>query len=317
MIQSGQDSSPPVFERIGIVGLGLVGGSIALAARQVWPSGLVIGVDRNEVLEQAVARHAIDVAASDLTIVSEADIVILAAPVLRNISLLKQLPEYIQEPVIVTDVGSTKRAIVQAATALPPHVTFVGGHPLGGSTRGGIEAARADLFTGRPWLFTPSPGAGDARLGAGESQLATENAVDDARTGRAGEAMRRLFRFAKALGAVPYAIDAGRHDHLVAFISHLPQLTVSVLMHIIGDAVGEEGLGLSGRGLQDTTRLAGSPADIWADICASNADEIRAAIDALVDVLQRLRGSIDDRETIERLFEAANRWRSALVDKRS
>lgn len=303
LIRPGQaaTSSPPVFERIGIVGLGLIGGSIALAARQRWPSGLVIGVDRNEVLERAVARHAIDVAASNLTIVSEADLVILAAPVLSNISVLEQLPGYFEKPVIVTDVGSTKRAIVQAAATLPAHMTFVGGHPLGGSTHSGIEAARPDLFAGRPWLFTPSPGSGDSGPGAGEMS----------------EATGRLFQFVEGLGAVPVAMDAARHDRLVAFISHLPQLTASALMRIVGDRVGDEGLALSGRGLRDTTRLAGSPGDIWADICASNADEIRPAIDALIDVLRRLRDRVGDRDAIADLFDAANRWRSALDDKHS
>ena len=112
-------------------------------------------------------------------------------------------------------------------------------------------------------------------------------------------------------------MDAARHDRLVAFISHLPQLTASALMRIVGDRVGDEGLGLSGRGLRDTTRLAGSPGDIWADICASNADEIRPAIDALIDVLRRLRDRVGDRDAIADLFDAANRWRSALDDKHS
>jgi prephenate dehydrogenase len=136
-------------------------------------------------------------------------------------------------------------------------------------------------------------------------------------TGRAGEAMARLFQFAEGLGAVPHTIDAREHDHLLAFISHLPQLAASALMQIVGDAAGEDGLRLSGRGLQDTTRLAGSPAGIWTEICASNADEIRAAIDALVGALQQLRDHVAERDTIERLFEAARNWRAVLVDKQA
>ncbi len=282
----------PIFDRIGIVGLGLIGGSLALAARQTWPAGLVIGVDSNEVLEQAVARHAIDVAAGDLTIVREADLVVLAAPVLQNIEILRALPDYIDKPVLVTDVGGTKRAIVEAAGALPRHFTFVGGHPLAGSTHSGIAAARADLFSGRPWVFTPDGGEGAS--------------------GPTGEALPRLVQFATALGAVPHAMDAGAHDHLVALISHLPQLASSALMQAVGDAAGQQGLALSGRGLIDTTRLAGSPADIWADICASNADEIGPALDTLIELLQRIRGGLHDREAIGRLFDAANRWREAL-----
>jgi len=283
----------PVFERIGIIGLGLIGGSVALAARGIWPSGLVIGVDRNEVLERAVARHAIDVAASDLTIVSEADVVILAAPVLQNIEILLRLPDYVDKPVIVTDVGSTKRGIVRAAATLPRRFTFIGGHPLAGSTHSGIEAARPDLFAGRPWLF-----AGAGGEASGEPRE---------------EALRRLFRFVQALGAAPHVVDAEAHDRLVAFISHLPQLAASALMQAVGDAAGEEGLALAGRGLIDTTRLAGSPAEIWADICTSNADEIGPAIDTLVGLLRQVRLGLQDREAIARLFDAARRWREALV----
>ncbi len=294
VIRRGQPAagSPPVFERVGIVGLGLIGGSIALAARQIWASGLVIGVDSNEVLERAVALHAIDVASSDLTIVSEADLVILAAPADENVRLLSQLPDYIDKPVIVSDVGSTKRSIVEAASRLPAHVTFIGGHPLGGSASAGIQAARADLFAGRPWLFTPRD--------------ETEDGV------KASDALERLFEFVKGLGAVPRTMDAARHDHLMAYISHMPQLVVSALMQIVGDAVGEEGLSLSGRGLRDTTRLAGSPPRIWTDICAANADEIGPALDGLIDALTRLRLGLHDREAIERLFEAARRWRGMV-----
>lgn len=284
-------AGPPVFERVGIVGLGLIGGSIALAARRAWPSALVIGVDRNEVVEAAVARHAIDVAAADLTIVSEADLIVLAAPVRENLALLESLPDYIDKPAIVTDVGSTKRAMMAAAAALPAHLVFVGGHPLGGATAQGIEAARADLFAGRPWLYTP-PAAGH------------------------DEVLARLFKFAEGLGAVPHAIEADRHDRLMAFLSHLPQLAASALMQVVGDAAGEEGLALSGRGLQDTTRLAASPAAIWTDICATNADDIGPAIDALVSVLRQARENLDRADALGRLFEAANRWRAVLTDKR-
>ncbi len=281
---------PPIFERIGIIGLGLIGGSIAIAAREIWPAGLVVGVDSNEVLERAVARHAIDVAASDLTIVREADLIILAAPVLQNIELLAGLADVIDKPVVVTDVGSTKRRIVEAATRLPAHLTFIGGHPLGGSTRAGIEGARPDLFAGRPWLFTPS---GDGSR----------------------EGLSRLFEFVTALGAVPRTMNAEAHDHLLAFISHLPQLAASALMAIVGDVAGEEGLKLSGRGLQDTTRLAGSSADIWRDICRTNADEIRPALDALIDLLRQIRTGLNDSETLDRVFETAGRWRSLLVGR--
>jgi prephenate dehydrogenase len=280
--------SPPIFERVAVVGLGLIGGSIALAARQCWPSTLVIGVDRNEVLEQAIRLHAIDVAAEELMIVSEADLVILAAPVRENIRVLPALAEWVHGEAVVTDVGSTKRSTLEAALALPPRLAFVGGHPLAGAPRAGIEFARADLFQGRPWLFT---------LDANQRAPALE----------------RLTAFVAALGAEACVLpSAAAHDRLVAFLGQLPQLVVSGLMSVIGEAVGEEALRLAGRGLADTTRLASSPARAWQDICATNADEIRAAVDAMIGVLEELRDGLESGEVIDRVFASAAYWRSVL-----
>src|SRR3954468_7182719 len=111
---------PPIFEKIGIVGLGLIGGSIALKARELWPTSLVIAVDHKDVLETAMGLHAIDVAADDLIVLAEADLVVLAAPVKQNIALLADLDEHVRQPAVVTDTSSTKREIVGAARALPP-----------------------------------------------------------------------------------------------------------------------------------------------------------------------------------------------------
>lgn len=282
----------PVFQRVGIVGLGLIGGSIALAARQIWPASLVIGVDRKDVLERAMVLHAIDVAADDAVVLAEADVVILAAPIQQNLEILRDLSENVTGSAIVTDTGSTKRAIVQAAAALPDRLTFIGGHPLGGAARGGIEHARPDMFTGRPWLFTP-PKAHDT------------------------QALEKLKSFVAGFGAVPQIVSPEEHDRLLAFISHLPQLTVSALMHVVGDAAREDGLSLSGRGLQDTTRLASSPADIWKETCATNADEIGSALDALIAVLRQLRADLQTGKSIDEVFESANLWRETLVSRRT
>lgn len=289
VIQPGRprESRTPVFDRIGIVGLGLIGGSIAMAARELWPSSLVIAVDNKDVLETAMRLHAIDVAADDPIVLAEADLVILAAPVRQNIALLASLDENVRQPAVVTDTGSTKRAIVEAARSLPARFTFVGGHPLGGAARGGLEHARADLFEGRPWLLTPS---GDA----------------------AGEGVERLSAFVAALGAHPRVMDVATHDRLLAFLSHLPQLTASALMQVVGEAVGADGLTFAGRGLADTTRLASSPSDIWRDIVSTNADEIGPALDALIAILQELRADLADGERLTDIFLAAARWRQQL-----
>ena len=280
-------ATPPIFEKIGIVGLGLIGGSIALAARSIWPTSLVIAVDNKDVLETAMRAHAIDVAADDAIVLAEADVVILAAPAQQNIALLADLDENVRGPAVVTDTSGTKRAIVEAARALPARFTFIGGHPLGGAARSGLDHARPDLFKGRPWLLTPT---GDA----------------------AGPALDKLSAFARALGAEPRILDPAAHDRLLAFVSHLPQLTASALMQVVGDAAGAGGLALAGRGLVDTTRLAASPADIWRDIAATNADEIGPALDALIAVLQDLRADLPGGDRLAEVFESAARWRSAL-----
>src|SRR5213592_2749149 len=120
------EGQPPIFEKIGIVGLGLIGGSIALAARELWPAALVVAVDNKDVLETAMRLHAIDVAADDLVVLAEVDLVILAAPVRQNLALLSELDEYVRRPAVVTDTGSTKREIVDAARLLPPRFRFIG-----------------------------------------------------------------------------------------------------------------------------------------------------------------------------------------------
>jgi prephenate dehydrogenase len=282
------EQAAPVFHKIGIVGLGLIGGSIALAARRLWPSSLVIAVDNKDVLETAMRLHAIDVAADDLVVLAEADVVILAAPVRQNLALLDALDENVGQPAVITDTGSTKRAIAEQARRLPPRFTFIGGHPLAGAAASGLAHARHDLFQGRPWLFTP--------------------AAD-----RGAEALEKLMAFARALGAVPRVMTATAHDRLVAFLSHLPQLTASALMQVVGDAVGDDGLALAGRGLVDTTRLASSPAEIWKDIAATNPDEIARALDTLIALLQQLRGDLEGGDRLEDVFEHAGRWRRALT----
>jgi len=276
----------PIFSKVGIVGLGLIGGSIALAARQIWPASLVIGVDNKDVLETAMRLHAIDVAADDPYVLAEADLVILAAPVKQNIELLISLDDNVTQPAVVTDVGSTKRAIVDAARGLPPKFTFIGGHPLGGAAKGGLENARPDLFTGRPWLLTPTTEGGDA--------------------------IGKLSAFVTALGAQPRIVDVATHDRLLAYLSHLPQLTASALMKVVGHAVGDLGLTLSGKGLADTTRLASSPPEIWRDIAATNADEIGPALDELIKVLQDLRRDLPQGDKLADVFTDAADWRRTL-----
>lgn len=288
----GRPAAPPIFERIGIVGLGLIGGSIGLAARRLWPSALVIAVDRKDVIEKAMRLGAMDVGADDPVVLAESDLVVLAAPVRQNAAMLAALGHHVTGAAVVTDTGSTKRSTVSAARGLPDRLTFVGGPPLGGAARSGIEHARPDLFSGQPWLFTPAAGTPPA-------------------------AVERLSSFASALGAVPRVMDAAGHDRLLALTSHLPQLVVSALMSVVGGGVGVDGLQLSGRGLLDSTRLASSPPELWKDVCATNADEIAGALDSLIACLSALREDLESGEELERVFASATAWRETLLANRS
>jgi prephenate dehydrogenase len=282
----------PPFQNIAIVGLGLIGGSIALAVRERWPSVRVSAVDRAPVLAHAAGSGVIDRAAQGIGELKGSDLLVLAAPVEQNVRLLPEAARCLRPDAVITDVGGTKRDILEAAAALrAPHPIFVGGHPVGGAERGGFSFARADMFRGRPWVFTPV-------------NPAPAQAVD------------RLCDFARGLGARPSTMDAGDHDRLMAFLSHLPQLTASVLMGIVGNAAQADGLKLSGRGLVDTTRLASSSPDIWRGVCASNADVIGAALDALIDRLKELRNGLDRGDAVEAIFRDAARWRAELMKGR-
>lgn len=284
IVRGGRETSAPIFQRIGIVGLGLIGGSLALAIKRHQPGTLLVAVDRKDVIERATVAHSIDVGAEDLGMVSEAELIVLAAPVDENIRLLARLPDLVPGEAVITDVGSTKRGIAAAARALPDRLTFIGGHPMAGAAVGGFEHARPDLFEGRPWILSPvaSPSA------------------------------ERLTALLTTLGATCASMSAEAHDRLVAFLSDLPQLTASALMHVVGDAIGREGLGFAGRGLQDTTRLASSPASVWQPVVQSNADEIRPALDALIGMLTRLREDLERGDVLRQIFESAQKWKDEL-----
>ncbi len=259
----------PPFPRIAIVGVGLLGSSVAKAATRRWPGVEIIPIEVGD----SAAKTA------------RADLVVLAAPVLSNIARLAELPAHVGPDTIVTDVSSTKRLIVAAASALPGLI-FIGGHPMAGNARGGAAHARTDLFDGQPWILTPSAGQTNA--------------------------MERLEEFVIGLGGVPHIMTPELHDRFVGAVSHLPQLTASALMHVVGKLAGDAGLELAGRGLDDATRLAASPADVWKDIAATNRDVLQDALDALIATMMEMRDTLESGEAIETVFASACRWRDAL-----
>jgi prephenate dehydrogenase len=290
-------SSDSPFNRLAIVGLGLIGGSIALAVRERWSSILITAVDRAPVLAHASSSGAIDRAASSVADIGAVDLVILAAPVRQNVQLLPQVMSVRPQGAVVTDVGGTKRDIMKAAADLPSGTTaFVGGHPIGGAERGGFGFARPDLFRGKPWIFTPTD------RGGGSSDPPA--------------ALDKLFEFVRGLGARPITMDAEAHDRVMAYVSHLPQLAASALMDVVGRAAAGEGLRLAGRGLTDSTRLASSPASVWREVCAANADDIGPALDALIARLSELRAGLNSGRVVDEIFDDAARWRAELMKGR-
>ncbi|MEX1130127.1 MAG: prephenate dehydrogenase [Vicinamibacterales bacterium] len=253
------------MRRVAIVGRGLIGGSIERAARERLPGLELIVLDRGDALTAA----------------ANADLIVLSAPIGEIVGLLGALRPIVTPATLITDTGSTKAAIVSAASGL----RFIGGHPIAGAAASGLAAARADLFAGRPWVLTPAAGSDPGDL-------------------------ERLRAFVSSLGARPYTLDAAEHDRLFAYVSHLPQLVVSALMDVVGTAVGAEGLALAGSGLRDSTRLASSPPAIWRDIASTNQAHIGPAIDALIEALETLRS--DNAASLTATFERAARWRAAL-----
>jgi len=270
------------FDRLVIAGLGLIGGSVALAAKRAYPELRLAGWDDNDVLDRALDQGVVD----DVCRPAEAgggDLVVLAAPPHASLFLIDSIPAS-QEGPVVTDVVSVKRVVTEAAAAR--RLTFVGGHPMAGSEQSGLAAARADLFVGRPW-FLVDTGAGDA--------------VNDA-----------VEAFVNGLGARAEWIEADEHDRLMAALSHLPQVAASSLMAVAGRLAGESNLDLAGNGLRDTTRLAASRADLWGEIAAANAPELSRALTLLIDELARARDALDATNSLEQFFLTARRWRSKL-----
>lgn len=256
------------FKHVAIFGVGLIGGSFALAARRAGIAGRITGWDSKEVLERACARGVIDdeQGSPDSATLSEADLVFLAAPVGAIIEFLRTHGPLLKSGAIVTDSGSTKREICRAAReALSSNVSFVGGHPMAGSHNAGVEYSDADLFSGAPYaLVCDETNAGSIR------------------------AAKTVSDVVRGIGARPVMLTAQEHDRVVARLSHAPQLLATAL----AAGVDEAELRLAGAGFAEMSRLAGSRWPVWEDICRTNADEITTALDELIGRMDAIRSSI-------------------------
>jgi prephenate dehydrogenase len=277
--------------RVAIIGVGLIGGSFGLALKSCGFAGSIAGVDQKGVLEAALRRGAIDEACAEIEpAVVGADLVLLATPILTTLDLLERVRRAAGPAAMVTDTGSTKFQICgHAATLFADGPWFVGGHPLAGRERHGIEAAEAALFAGASWALTPQ------RV----THLQTEPG-------------RHLMECLKAIGASPVVMDAEAHDEIVSWTSHLPQLASTALAAAIEENLADpEDLRLSGSGLRDSTRLADSSYRVWRDICLTNGDNLDVALAALVQKLEHLRENLRTRD-LEEEFRRARGLRERL-----
>jgi len=270
--------------------VGLIGGSIALAARQRL-GATVAGYDADrQAAETALERGALNTVADDIAgAVGDAEAVFVAVPVGALPETVGAVLSAAAKDCVVSDVGSTKRVVVGAH----PDPRFVGGHPLAGAETGGIEQARGDLFEGATWYLTP---------GGSTSGILYE----------------RLHRMLRVLGACPTAIDADTHDAILATVSHLPHVLANVLVGQAGRvlAAGDERLPASGPSFRDATRVAGSPSAVWSDIYLANADALIAAIEDAVSSLQAVAEALGsgDRDWVTSWNEQAASDRRRLLE---
>ncbi|MEA2212604.1 MAG: prephenate dehydrogenase [Solirubrobacteraceae bacterium] len=252
--------------RIAVIGVGLIGGSVALAARRRL-GATVTGFDHSPAaLARAAERGALDHAAGTVAeAVAEAQAAFVAVPVGRLPGLVSAVLDAAPADCVVSDVGSTKRAVVAAHD----DPRFVGGHPLAGAENAGVEHAREDMFEGATWYLTPT-------------------------SNTSGVLFERLHRLLHGLGSRPTAIDAETHDRILATVSHLPHVLANLLVtQAAGSlAAGDERLPATGPSFRDATRVAGAPSGIWTDIYLSNRDALVAELDRAIEHLGGVRAAL-------------------------
>ncbi|HPP73873.1 MAG TPA: prephenate dehydrogenase/arogenate dehydrogenase family protein [Armatimonadota bacterium] len=273
-----------VVDTISIIGVGLIGGSIGMAAKARGLARKVIGIGRDaRKLHRAQELAAVDAYTTDLLAgVREADIVFICTPVLAIVPTIKAIAPVLKEGAIVTDVGSTKAEITRGADeALPEGRFFVGGHPMAGSEADGVEAALPYLFLNATYVITPT------------------SSTDVM-------ALNTLVRFAEGLGSNVILMDPEQHDRSVAIISHVPHVLASAILRLAAEEQAKSGqvLELAAGSFRDMTRVASSPPEIWVDICLSSKEAISSALKKLEDLLTEVRMGIEsgDAKVVKRHF---------------
>ena len=275
------------------MGVGLIGGSLGLALRRTGFTGRIAGVSRDTTVARALELEAIDEGWTYTQLdkaLAGADLVVVCTPIVRILELLEEIARHADPGTLVTDVGSTKRRIVERAEELfGADIHFLGGHPMAGSEKAGVDAADPFLFQNAIYI------------------LAEGEPIPD-------EVRDRFTRLLRQIGAKVVELRPDLHDQVVAAISHLPQMMATALVEMVGRKNEEQScfLPLAAGGFRDLTRIASSPfAPVWEDICRTNADQIGAMLDEYVAMLQDFRDRLEE-ESLATDFAFANRVRDSI-----
>ncbi|MDD2915952.1 MAG: prephenate dehydrogenase/arogenate dehydrogenase family protein [Gallionella sp.] len=286
----------PQFKKIVIFGVGLIGGSFALALRKAQAVGEVVGFGRSEAtLQQAIQLGIIDRIGSDLAELGDADIVLLATPVGQMAELMARIAPHLGAQTIVTDGGSTKGDVVEAARAnLGSKISqFIPAHPIAGAEKSGAGAALADLYQGKKVVLTPMP----------------ENPK---------EAVARVRNAWELCGAVVSELTPQQHDAVFAAVSHLPHLLSFALVHDLAQRDNRDLLlSFAASGFRDFTRIAASSPEMWRDICLANREALLQELQIYIAELTRMSAALatGDAARLEQTFHTARELRAGWTEK--
>jgi prephenate dehydrogenase len=279
------------METVAIVGTGLIGASFGLALRKAGFTGQILGVSSERALADAVEIGAVDRGAKLAEAAGASDLIFLSQTIGRILDTLHHLDAFVKPGALVTDAGSTKCEIVDAAMQHLTRCEFLGGHPMAGKERRGAREATGDLFAGQTWVLTP----------------VESSALE---TGRAREFREWLGR----IGTRVATLDCEAHDGIVAMTSHLPQLASTALAGMLDAKLLEGQASISGSGLRDMTRLAMSSYDLWRDILATNAERVDRALSSYIQELEHIRENLRTRE-LQDEFTRGSRFAESLRRK--
>lgn len=279
-----------MFKQITIIGTGLIGGSLALALKAAGFTGKIVGCDRRAVLDRARAMRAIDSGSEDaIEAISGSDLIVLATPVGGIIDLIERIGPIAPPDVLITDVGSTKKEIIERARAVfgdQAPQRFLAGHPMAGKEHSGLENAEAKLFLNAVWLLVPQ----------------ANQALDKGK-------LKDYCELLEKIGVRLLKMDADRHDQLCAWISHLPQMISTALAATLVEELGENSdvHAVGGRALREMTRISSSPYSMWRDIAHTNTKNIAHAISMLEQRLVHIRENLRT-PALREEFDHANRF---------